>query len=308
MLSLLKREQIRENAMALKKLNNIQLWVETFGNPKHIPFLLILGAGAVSTLFPDFFCESLSQKGFYVIRYDQRDYGLSTHFPAIDASLLGNKSKIRECIPYTMEDLENDAWSVLQSLTTQKAIVLGYSMGGHIAQMMAAHHPDRLLAAISMSAGPTSTSIQLEPFPQNVLDRLMRNVPIGEFEKDLSGWMDSFHFLNGEKYLADENMIISYVKDIYQREKKPSIAVNHIAVQILIPDLSYTLRSNCIPFLVLHGENDPLQPISYGKATASMISNSVFHPIHGAGHMFFNKEIWNEIEKIILVWIKNIKY
>ena len=136
-------------------VNNIEIEYDTFGDPSSKPLLLIMGLGTQMIAWLDGICEDLANRGFYVIRFDNRDVGLSTKFE--DAGLpdledIYTKVARGESVevPYTMEDMANDAIGVLDALNIDKAHICGSSMGGEIAQVIAYSHPKRVLSLTSM--------------------------------------------------------------------------------------------------------------------------------------------------------------
>ncbi len=126
---------------AIVDIGAIKLWYEDFGDSSSPAILLIMGAGGRGTEWPDNFCHALAEAGYYVIRYDHRDIGLSTHFDF-------------EKNPYTLKELTQDALSLLDALKINQAHVVGVSMGGFITQMIAINYPERLLSQTLMMTSP----------------------------------------------------------------------------------------------------------------------------------------------------------
>lgn len=280
----------------------VKLWTEAFGNPKNPAILLIIGAGAVSSFYPDFFCADLVEKGYFIIRYDQRDYGSSTHFPAVDSHLFKDLSKLKGALPYTINDLVEDAVAVLDFYNVKKAIVAGHSMGGTIAQLLSVIHPDRVTKLISMSVGPASANAKIEPIPEQTIHVLFANQPQGDIVQEKKGWMDSFCLLNGNMPF-DEELAWNYLKDIYARDPKPAVAWNHIAVQNFLPNFDKEFNHSSIPTLILHGEEDPIQPVSYVKAVQHLIPHAQAFIFSQFGHMFFNRDCWEAIGEVFALFL-----
>src|SRR5690349_6341306 len=148
------RPHVRLTAMPSLNANGIRIAFDTAGDPKAVPLLLISGLGLQLTAWPDEFVDGLVDLGFYVIRYDNRDSGLSTKFEQAGTPSLGLawlKSLVRWPIhpPYTLEDMADDAVGVLSALGVARAHVVGMSMGGMIGQLMAAKFPSRVLSLTS---------------------------------------------------------------------------------------------------------------------------------------------------------------
>lgn len=297
---------IFNNGMAKKltiKANNIDTFVETFGKNNDPAILLIIGASAVSTFYPDFFCESMAKKGFFIIRYDLRDYGGSTHFKSIDPSIMADKDLLKKQLPYSIEDLAKDAKSILNYFKIEKVNLVGHSVGGIIAQLLAIFYPDNTTSLTIISspiAVPTDLNAQASP---EVMKILMENNPVGNLKEDKDGWMRIFKAINGDLFF-DEKMAFHYLQTMYARESSPGMVWNHIAIQQNLQDYAGKLNNNKIPTLIIHGQNDPLVPVICAEKNQQIIRNSQLEIIPLAGHMFFNKEVWKKIEKMLSVHIK----
>ncbi len=268
---------------------DVKIWTESFGNKKNPAVLLIIGAGAVSTSYSDYFCQRLVNAGFYVIRYDQRDYGNSTSFKQISPEILDDRKKIKKELPYRLENLIEDAKVILDDYEISKAHIVGHSMGGIIAQLFTAIYPNRVLSFTSIAVAPASERFPLEPIPEETMKKLLSNKPTGNFERDIDGWLGSYRLLNG-KVPFDEDKARKYVQEIYRRCSSPGVAWNHIGIQYLLPDYYEIFQKNTVPGLILHGEEDPIQPVSYAKYVQSMIKNTKLIILPKLGHMFFNQE------------------
>ena len=283
----------------------VKIYTESFGNQQNPALLLIIGAGAVSTLYPDDFCQTLADSGLFILRYDQRDYGYSTHFPTVPTEKVN--SLTTDELPYTMDDLVDDALTVLSAYNIETAHVMGYSMGGAIAQILAIQYPQKVLSLITQSVGPVTGLVDLPDIPQETWDILLSNQPTGNYEKDLPGWLTSFKYLHGS-YPLDEERAITYIKEIYKRETKPEVAWNHIAVQNAMLDYYEDLQKISTPTLVIYGEEDKIQPLPYGKSLADLIPNAKLETIPKAGHMFFNTLLWQKIGQLLIKHLSRKKY
>lgn len=262
---------------------NLSLYTESFGNPDDAACLLISGAGAPARFWTDRFCHSLALNGYFVIRYDNRDTGLST---AVDYDLN----------PYSVFDLADDAVAILDAHDIEKAHVVGHSMGGLIAQILAVEYPGRVLSFTSLSVGVTKTA---HP-PAEIMEVLMQNNPQGNFEEDLPAFMRSWAIINGTVPL-DETLAQAYTQDLYDRSiHKVGVAWNHIKCEQDLRDLPEKLKLNSLPGLFLHGEKDPLIPPQAGRENAALTPHSKFMIIPGMGHMIFNQAIEDQILRHLL--------
>jgi len=247
--------------------------------------LLIAGAHAPATFWPDFFCEELT-KHFFVIRFDHRDIGYSTHFPEI--------TDIQKPI-YTIKDLVQDILAILDTYQIRRAIVIGHSLGGMIVQYLAAFHSNRILKAISMSANITN-NISEHPKYQETMQELLKNKPTGNFEHDWPSWKHSWKVLNGN-YPIDEQLAKQYTHDIYTRHEGDfNPAWNQIAATMTKLPLKDKLPENLI---LIHGTEDVLAPAEE-IITLQKENKFNIHFLEGAGHVFLNRKIWVEILKIVL--------
>ncbi|MCZ6835883.1 MAG: alpha/beta hydrolase [Planctomycetota bacterium] len=272
---------------------NVLLQTEYFGEKNGIPLLLIAGAMAPASSWPDFFCLSLSKQGFLVIRFDHRDFGESTHFEPCrpDSGL--------QC-PYTMNDLVEDCVCILDDYAIEKCHVAGHSMGGSIAQLLAVFEPERILSAIAISAPLLAIGCPglKEPSPEiqkRTWDIFLQNPMHADAVRGIPEFMKIWRYLNGSLPL-DEKMAHAYTLKIYETQLIEP-AWNHIAVQDGIPDLYPELIKSRIPLLFIQGEEDCLVQNAENIDTLARYLGQVSCQIlNKAGHVFFNKGVWLEIE------------
>lgn len=273
-----KNEQIVEN-------NSVKLWVETMGDIQNPAVVLIAGAGAHARFWSDALCETLAKAGYFVIRFDHRDTGLSS---AIDY----------EKSPYTVKELAGDVLAILDHFQIRQAHVVGHSMGGTIAQLLAIHHPDRIRSYTSMSVSTVGGNTT-QPSDE-VMAVLLENKPTQNFEESLNGFMRSWEILNGNVPL-DSNMAKEYTRELYDRSNhEVGVAWNHIHAQENVGDLSSDLAELKTPGLFIHGENDPLIPLQGGINTAKAASNSTLEIIPDMGHMIFSADLQKNIAAILV--------
>jgi len=270
------------------KYDRIEMWTESFGRKKHPCVLLIAGAHAPSIFWPDFFCTKLANAGYFVLRYDHRDIGYSTHFPTTN--------DINKPV-YTLKDLADDAIRILDAYHIRQAYVVGHSMGGSIVQYLLAYYPERVLRGVSMSVSLDKPTHQY-PRINEAMNKLLKNKPTGDLKKDWSGWLSSWKLLNG-KLAVDEEMALTYTKCIYNRHKGDfNPAWNEIAAynarEILITKMPKDL-------LLINGDEDVLSPIEEIVKFRDQFKVEI---LPKAGHIFFNKEIWGKILLLLLKYFK----
>lgn len=273
------------------KNNHVSLYTESFGNINNPALLFIAGAGAPLAFWTQEFIQQFVNAGYFVIRFDNRDSGLSS---AVNY----------EKEPYTVMDLANDALAILNAYGIEKAHVAGHSMGGLIAQVIAINHPERILSMHSISVGTVGG---IGAPPKEIMDVLLENKPTQNFEQSLPGFMKSWSILNGN-FPLDEHMATEYTKDLYLRSHHlVDVAWSHIKAQEGFGNLSDQLKEISIPTFFIHGENDPLVPVHAGIATAQAVPKGKITVIPDMGHMIFNRSLEIMIAQKILANIKSIK-
>jgi len=280
-----------ENTVFAKN-GSVKLWTQHFGDKQNPAVLLVHGTGSLAIAWPDSFCNTLAKSGFFVIRYDQRDCGYSTHFEVI---------KPGQPAPYTAEDLGNDAWAVLNEYAVKKAHCIGRSMGGLIVEFMMVQHPERVLSSILVS---TFLNPKQTPFPELNLPSLPKksfeymlsgNSLQGNFEDDWPIRKKSIKALHGS-FPVNEEMAEFYVKTNYQRKEGDiDTSTNTLAASATYPLIAVFegLKKTTIPTLVIHGTEDYLVPFDHGQAVAKLIPTAEFYSIEKAGHLFFNEKLWD---------------
>lgn len=265
----------------------IELFYEVHGDPSHETILLVMGLGAQMTLWPDELVEALVGHGFQVIRYDNRDIGLSQKFegakaPKLAWQILRQKIGWPAKVPYTLEAMADDAAGLLTALEIEKAHVVGASMGGMIAQLTAINHPERLLSLTSIMSTTGNASIPMAD--KSAMEALV--APLKSLdEEDLVA-----HGLNIAKSIGSpgfppdpervrERTIMSSRRSVY-----PPGLPRQLAAIIDDGCRRSRLASVTSPTLVLHGEDDPLVKLEGGRDTAKHIPGAKLVTIRGWGH------------------------
>ncbi|MEM8694837.1 MAG: alpha/beta hydrolase [Pseudomonadota bacterium] len=270
--------------------NGLEIEVEDHGNPDDPPLLLIMGFTGQLSLWPDAFVDELVARGFRVIRYDNRDIGLSHKFDGVKASnpiwhmLVKRFLPNRRMAPYRLEDMAADAAGVLDALGIERAHVLGVSMGGMISQIMAAEYPDRLLSLMPVM---TSTNAPGLPGPdaevRKILFQAVRNRPETEEEAVAAGmrFFTAIGSPGGEERRAE---IEELIRRNVARSFYPEGASRQMAAIIDTGNLRPWARRVQADTLVIHGEADPLILHPCGKDVADTIDGARFELVQGMGH------------------------
>jgi pimeloyl-ACP methyl ester carboxylesterase len=267
------------------KANGIRIEYEEFGQQDSTPVLLIMGLGAQMVIWDERFCKLLAGKGFRVIRYDNRDVGLSTKFDKqcpdpgpLFIDVLQGKNIVP---PYTLEDMADDAAGLLQELGIPAAHVIGASMGGMIAQSLAIRHPDCVLTLTSIMS--TTGNPDLPQADPEVLAILAQPIPT-EREAAIEHAVVLSRVIGSPGFKFDEERTRMLAELCYERDSDPVGPVRQMLAIMTAASRKDALRSVAVPTLVIHGAADPLVPIAGGFDTAEAIPGAKMLVIEGMGH------------------------
>jgi proline iminopeptidase len=268
--------------------NGIRIAFDTAGDPKAVPLLLVSGLGLQMTAWPDGFVEGLVELGFYVIRFDNRDTGLSTKFEHAGTPNLGLawlKSLLHWPIrpPYTLEDMADDAVGVLSALGVARAHVVGVSMGGMIGQLMAARSPSRVLSLTSIMSSSGRRGL---PGPAPEVRRAMARRPRPDADVDamIDQGVRLLQAIASPTYPTPEKQLRRRVARALRRNCCPGGAARQALAVAASGDRTPQLRTIAAPTLVIHGAADPMVPLACGQDTAQAIPNARLEVIEGMGH------------------------
>jgi pimeloyl-ACP methyl ester carboxylesterase len=259
----------------------IRLCYETFGSENDPPMLLIMGLGGQMILWPDDFCARLADRGFYVVRFDNRDIGRSTRIhgkPPSAAQLL--RRKISPVL-YDLGDMADDAAGLLSKLGLAPAHVVGVSMGGMIAQTLAARHPDAvrsLVSIMSMTGSRWAGQPALKIYPY-----LLGAAPT-EREAYIEHMSRMFAKIGSTGLPQDRALIRDTMARSYDRGHDPAGPGRQLGAIVASGDRTAECRTITAPTLVIHGSNDPMVSPSGGKATAKAIPGAQLMTVQGMGH------------------------
>jgi pimeloyl-ACP methyl ester carboxylesterase len=259
----------------------IRLCYETFGTESDPPMLLIMGLGGQMILWPDDFCAQLADRGFYVVRFDNRDIGRSTRIhgrPPTAGQLL-----LRKISPvlYDLGDMADDADGLLSKLGLAPAHVVGVSMGGMIAQTVAARHPESvrsLVSIMSMTGSRWAGQPALKIYPY-----LLRAAPT-EREAYIEHMSRMFAIIGSTGLPQDAALIRDTMARSYDRGHDPAASGRQLGAIVASGDRTAELRKITAPTLVIHGSKDPMVSPSGGKATAEAIPGARLMVVQGMGH------------------------
>ena len=261
----------------------IDIVYQRLGERDAPPVLLIMGLAAQLVHWPDSFCQALAEHGLQVIRFDNRDAGLSTHMtnapaPNLPAALAGDLSSVS----YTLSDMASDTVGLMDALGFEQAHVVGASMGGQIAQTVAVEHPDRVRSLTSIMSTTGNMSVG-QPAPEALRD--VFGGPRAVTRDDVIQQMvRAFRAVGSPGFPSDENEIAARTARAYDRSYDPTGTARQAVATVASGDRTERLRHLRIPTLVIHGLADRMCDPSGGRATAEAIPGAELVLIDGMGH------------------------
>lgn len=271
---------------------DVELATEAFGDPSDPAMVLIMGAMASMLWWPEEFCERMAASGRYVIRYDNRDTGLSTSYPVGEAT-------------YTFADMVEDAVAILDGYGIKAAHLVGMSLGGIIAQRVALAHPERVRTLTAISTSP----VGIHGLPP-ITDAYNAHAATGE----AVDWNDRASIL--DFMMRDARMLAStahphdaaaarrLVERDMDRARCFASATNHFSIAGGDEGSRQTAAELSVPVLVIHGTADPIFPFAHGEALAKAVAGAKLQRIEGGGHEL-HKDDWPQIVGAIISHTEN---
>ena len=271
--------------------NGIRIAFDTAGDPKSVPLLLIAGLGLQLTAWPDEFVEGLVELGFYVIRFDNRDSGLSTKFehagtPSLTLAWLKSALRLPLHPPYRLEDMADDAIGVLSALGVARAHVVGMSLGAMVGQLMAAKYPSRVLSLTSIMSSSGRRGL---PGPTPAARRALLRRPrgrhgAGDVDAAVDYNVQLLQAIGSPAYPTPEKHLRRRVARALRRNCCPGGVLRQMLAVTACGDRTPQLQTIVAPTLVIHGAADPLVPPACGADTAQAIPGARLEIIEGMGH------------------------
>lgn len=264
--------------------DTIELEYETFGSPSDPALLLVMGFTAQLIAWDTEFCEQLADRGRYVIRFDNRDCGLSTKLDGqhVDPMKVMHAQLAGEPVPptpYTLSDMSNDAFGLLDELDIERAHIMGASMGGMIVQTMAIEHPERVLSLISVMSSPGDPRAGK---PTDEALEVLLSAPPTEREAYIANSARSAVWAS-KKYV-DLERLARRAAEAYDRSFYPEGAPRQLAAIYASGDRTEALRQLDVPTLVIHGRDDTLIQPDGGLQTAQAIPTANLLLLADMGH------------------------
>ena len=273
------------------QVNGIEIAYETIGDPSNPPLLLVMGLGMQLIHWDRELCDRFAERGFWVIRFDNRDSGHSTKISAPVPNLPRAMLGLRVEVPYLLGDMADDAFGLMDHLGVEAAHVVGASMGGMIAQTMAIKRPERVLSLTSIMS---TTGERRAGRPKlRVFGILMRRAP-QDREGYIESFMRTFKLIGSPGFPFDEERGRQLAAATYDRGHQSAGTGRQLAAILASGDRTQQLRSLKVPTTVVHGQADPLVPFRGGRATAAAIPDARLIAIPGMGHDL-PREVWPQL-------------
>jgi len=267
-----------------------------------------MGLGAQMILFDEDICRDLAGRGHYVIRFDNRDIGLSTKFEEagipdlldlIGKWMMGEKVSA----PYTLDDMADDSVGLLDALGIRKAHILGTFMGGMIAQTIAIRHTSRILSLISTYSSTGNPEL---PQPKPEIVGLLMTPPPDEREANIEHTLGVFKAIAGPGFPFDEKWTRKIMAESYDRSFYPQGKTRQLTAIIAHGDRGPALASVKVPTLVIHGTDDPAMLVEAGKDTAKAIPGAELLLIEGMGHDLPHGGAWSQIIEAVTAFTAKV--
>lgn len=283
------------------RVNGIEIVYDTFGEPTAPPLLLVSGLGGQMIGWDEEFCSELAAQGYWVIRFDNRDVGLSTRLdhlgiPDIPAIMQAQRAGKMIKPPYLLRDMADDAVGLLDALGIESSHIVGVSMGGMIVQEMIIHHPERVLTMTSIMSStgnpdlpppkPEAMAILMEPAPEGRKDCIESSVRASQV-------------LNGPGFPLDVDRVRRKAGLAFDRGLSPAGTSRQLAAILGSGSRKDALKSVTVPTLVIHGDADPLVPVEGGIDTAEAIAGAELLIIEEMGHDL-PPTVWDQVRGAIV--------
>ncbi|MBT1698035.1 alpha/beta hydrolase [Fulvivirgaceae bacterium PWU4] len=264
--------------------SDIDIAFQRLGKSTDVPVFLIMGAGAQMISWPEGLCNELMSKGLHLIRFDNRDSGLSTHFshcplPDFNAAMAGDFSTV----PYSLSEMAADTVALMDALCYERVHIVGASMGGMIAQTIAIEHRSRVKSLTSIMSSTGAQDVGQTDY--SLLAKLGMP-PMHDRQEYIKWRIRSLKATGSPIYPLNERHAEEIAGIAWDRDHDPTAIVRQAVAVLKSGDRTSRLRSLKIPSLVIHGDSDVMVNVSGGIATAAAIPNAKLQIIEGMGHSF----------------------
>lgn len=281
--------------------SGLELEYETFGSDENEPLILIMGLAAQMVFWPHELCQKLADQGLYIIRFDNRDVGLSSFVddypvPRVWDFIKGFFGKAHESSGYLLKDMANDVHGLMNYLGIDHAHICGASMGGMIAQELAIHHPNKVK---SLSLFMTTPGDKRLPKPK--LRMLKGGIPrkATTHEQQVANQVRGLQIAGSKKELSPSfEDLAPYVEQSLARSKAKRGGTRQLYAILRSPNRSKQLAKLKTPSLIIHGEADPLIPVEHGYALKKLLPEAQFKTWENLGHDL-PKPLFDEFAKLV---------
>lgn len=266
--------------------------------------MLIAGLGEQigSVEFPEDFCEALAGRGFRALRMDNRDAGLSTDFPdhpiELGAFFAAHAAGAAPPVPYTLDDMADDVAGLLDALGVARAHVLGASLGGVIARLVAIRHPARVASLTLVMSGcgaqPGDVDVDLRPDPAMFGRMLGMAERVADRGQAIERLVETWRALWGPGSSFDEAWVRSRVAAAYDRSYRPEGMARQLAAAVATRGFFAAQSRIEVPTMIVHGDSDPMLPLEHARITAAAIPGARLRVIEGMGHEM-DRRMWPEL-------------
>lgn len=277
--------------MTKAHVNNIEIEYDLVGLEDRAPLLLVSGHGAQLVGWDDDFCQQLAERGFLVIRYDNRDVGLSSKIEGPDPDPIAAFGGDVSSAVYTLADMADDGAALLDHLGIAAGHIVGASLGGMIAQWIAIRHPQKTLSLVSIMSTTGDRSVGM-PTPEAM--EVFLRPPALSAEESIERAMDSYRRFVSPDYPLDEARVRSREERQHRRSWYPKGAARQLVAIIASGDWTTELKTVTAPTLVIHGDADPIITPDGAEATARAIPGAELMTIPGMAHEL-PEELWPQI-------------
>jgi pimeloyl-ACP methyl ester carboxylesterase len=275
--------------MATARNGDVELYWESFGDPADPALLLVNGLGSQCINFAEAWCERFVAEGFRVLRFDNRDVGLS--------------SKLHDAAAYTTADMADDAVAVLDAAGVERAHVYGLSMGGMIVQRMAIDHPERVLTLTSVMSS-TGEPEYGQSTPEALA--LLTGPPAKTRDEAIENHVKAIAVYGSNPEWIDDDATRARAAAAFDRCFHPAGVGRQMHAVMAGPPRADALRALDVPTLVLHGSRDTLIDPSGGRRTAELIPGARYHEVEGMGHDY-PPAVWDELVGTWAAFVREVK-
>jgi len=268
--------------------NGITIEYESLGNPADPAIVLIMGLGMQLVAWPDELCRRLVAAGFRVVRFDNRDSGLSSRVRGrrslgVVLAMIAARLGLPVRAAYRLEDMARDTVGLLDALGIERAHVVGASMGGMIAQLLAARFPERVRSLTSMMSTTGNRAVSRPK--KRALQILLDRPPAGaDAERVIAHFVDVFTVIGSPDHPTERQELTRRIGAWVRRAYDPAATARQMVAIIAGGDRRRLLRTIAAPTLVIHGADDPLVPLEAGRDTARVVPGAGLLVIEGMGH------------------------